>query len=127
MSDFDPVYAVLTFDEGVPVAVDGETLTVPEVIRELNLRAGVFGREPSRSLGAVAVRVADTGIGIAADHLEKIFEPFVQIGAPVASDDGVGLGLWISRDLARAMGGDLTVESAIGRGSTFTLILPSAR
>ena len=77
--------------------------------------------------GTVAVRVADTGIGIAEDHLGKIFEPFVQVGAPVASDEGVGLGLWISRDLARAMGGDLTVESVFGQGSTFTLVLPSAR
>jgi signal transduction histidine kinase len=76
--------------------------------------------------GTVAVRVADTGVGIATDHLAKIFEPFVQIGAPVASDEGVGLGLWISRDLARGMGGDLTVESMLGQGSVFTLTLPAA-
>ncbi|HEV7992708.1 MAG TPA: ATP-binding protein [Gemmatimonadaceae bacterium] len=76
--------------------------------------------------GTIAVRVADTGIGIANDHLGKIFEAFVQVGAPVAPDEGVGLGLWISRDLARAMGGDLTVESVLGGGSTFTLTLPSA-
>jgi signal transduction histidine kinase len=75
--------------------------------------------------GTVAVRVADTGIGIAPDHLSRIFDPFVQIGAPVASDEGVGLGLWISRDLARAMGGDLTVASVLGEGSTFTLTLPA--
>ncbi|MEO6526468.1 MAG: ATP-binding protein [Gemmatimonadaceae bacterium] len=77
--------------------------------------------------GTVTVRVADTGIGIAEDHLAKIFDAFVQIGAPKTSDEGVGLGLWISRDLARAMGGDLTVESAFGQGSTFTLTLPAAR
>jgi signal transduction histidine kinase len=76
--------------------------------------------------GTIAVRVADTGIGIANDHLIKIFEAFVQVGAPVPSDEGVGLGLWISRDLARAMGGDLTVESALGRGSVFTLTLPAS-
>ena len=77
--------------------------------------------------GTVAVRVADTGMGIAADHLERIFEPFVQIGGRVSTDEGVGLGLWISRDLARGMGGDLTVASAPGEGSTFTLVLPAAR
>jgi signal transduction histidine kinase len=77
--------------------------------------------------GTVAVSVADTGIGIAADHVEKVFEPFVQVGGPVSSDEGVGLGLSISRDLARAMGGDLTVQSALGQGSTFTLTLPTAR
>lgn len=54
MSEFEPVHVVLTFDAGVPVAVDGETVTVPEAIRELNFRAGVV----RSSLGAVAVRVA---------------------------------------------------------------------
>jgi signal transduction histidine kinase len=76
--------------------------------------------------GTVAVRVTDTGIGIAGDHLGKIFEPFVQVGAPISSDEGVGLGLWISRDLAYAMGGDLTVRSQPGEGSEFTLTLPAA-
>jgi signal transduction histidine kinase len=77
--------------------------------------------------GTVAVRVADTGVGIANVLLEKVFEPFVQVGAPVSPDEGVGLGLWISRDLARAMGGELSVRSALGQGSEFTLTLPSAR
>jgi signal transduction histidine kinase len=77
--------------------------------------------------GTVTVRVADSGTGIASDHLEKVFEPFVQVGGPVSSDEGVGLGLSISRDLARAMGGDLTVQSVLGQGSTFMLTLPAAR
>jgi len=51
----------------------------------------------------------------------------VQVGAPVSSDEGVGLGLWISRALARAMGGDLAVRSELGQGSVFTLTLPAAR
>ena len=75
----------------------------------------------------VTVLVRDTGRGIPADKLSTIFEPFVQVarssGAP---SEGVGLGLAISRDLSRAMGGDLVVESVIGQGSTFTLTLPSA-
>ena len=77
--------------------------------------------------GTVAVRVADTGVGIANVLLEKVFDPFVQVGAPVSPDEGVGLGLWISRDLARAMGGELSVRSELGQGSVFTLTLPSAR
>jgi signal transduction histidine kinase len=77
--------------------------------------------------GTVAVHVADTGVGIANVLLEKVFEPFVQVGAPVSPDEGVGLGLWISRDLARAMGGELSVRSELGQGSVFTLTLPSAR
>jgi signal transduction histidine kinase len=77
--------------------------------------------------GTVAVAVADTGVGIASVLQEKIFEPFVQVGAPLSSDEGVGLGLWISRALARAMGGDLSVRSELGQGAIFTLTLPSAR
>jgi PAS domain S-box-containing protein len=73
----------------------------------------------------VAISVSDTGIGISADQLERIFEPFVQAKhALYVGDHGVGLGLAISRQLARAMHGDLTVRSAIGQGSTFTLRLP---
>jgi PAS domain S-box-containing protein len=75
----------------------------------------------------VAVTVADTGIGIAAGRLESIFEPFVQVNRRLSSpDEGVGLGLAISRDLARAMNGDLVVESELGVGSSFTLLLPRA-
>jgi signal transduction histidine kinase len=77
--------------------------------------------------GTVAVHVSDTGIGIAADHLEKVFQPFVQVSGTVSSDEGVGLGLSISRDLARAMGGDITVHSELGVGSRFTVTLPAAR
>jgi PAS domain S-box-containing protein len=73
------------------------------------------------------VRVVDTGVGIPDDKLEAIFEPFVQVGRSLSSPrEGTGLGLAISRDLARGMGGDLTVESTLGQGSTFTLTLPLA-
>jgi PAS domain S-box-containing protein len=84
----------------------------------ISVRVGATDKE-------VAVAVADTGIGIPADHLERIFEPFVQSkGALRKADRGVGLGLAISRQLARAMNGDLTVRSTEGEGSTFTLTLP---
>ena len=77
--------------------------------------------------GVVAIGVSDTGIGIPPDQLERIFEPFVQARrANDPSDHGFGLGLAISRQLARAMGGDLTVRSTVGEGSTFTLTLPQA-
>ena len=73
----------------------------------------------------VHLRVRDTGIGIARDQLEQVFEPFVQAGRSLRSaTEGVGLGLAISRELARGMGGELSVESEVGVGSTFTLTLP---
>ena len=74
----------------------------------------------------VALRVRDTGRGIASDKLEKIFEPFVQIDRHLtgSSQQGVGLGLAISRDLARSMAGDLVAESEPGVGTTFLLTLP---
>jgi signal transduction histidine kinase len=73
----------------------------------------------------VVARVADTGPGIPAERHGAIFEPFVQLSAGLADRrGGVGLGLPISRDLARAMSGDVTVESTMGLGSCFTLALP---
>ena len=73
----------------------------------------------------VTIQISDTGIGIAAAKQEKIFEPFIQLKEGLTDrEGGVGLGLAISRDLARAMHGDLTVDSAEGRGARFTLSLP---
>jgi PAS domain S-box-containing protein len=75
----------------------------------------------------VLVHVRDTGVGIPADKLDAIFAPFVQVRSNLARrHDGTGLGLAISRDLARGMGGDITVKSVLGAGSTFTLWLPAA-
>jgi signal transduction histidine kinase len=82
---------------------------------------------PDGPAAPVLVHVHDTGNGIPADRLRDIFEPFVQVDASHSRDGaGAGLGLAISRDLARGMGGDLTVESTPGAGSTFTLTLPQA-
>ena len=73
----------------------------------------------------ILTRVVDTGIGIPPDQLDRIFDPFVQVDASTTREsEGVGLGLAIGRELARQMGGDVTVSSILGRGSTFTLTLP---
>jgi signal transduction histidine kinase len=75
----------------------------------------------------VCLRVRDTGVGIPADRLEHVFEPFVQVDDSHARrSEGTGLGLAISRDLARGMGGDLTASSEAGVGSSFTIELPRA-
>jgi signal transduction histidine kinase len=86
---------------------------------------GHISAECAASGGTVTIRVIDTGIGIDAAKHEAIFEPFIQLRESLADrETGVGLGLAIGRDLARAMNGDLTVESAEGKGARFTLSLP---
>jgi signal transduction histidine kinase len=75
------------------------------------------------SSGSARVHVADEGPGIAQEDQARIFEPYE---TAAADGDGIGLGLAIARRLARGMGGDIEVESAPGRGSRFTLVLPAA-
>ena len=125
----------MTFDEcdrALEVRADPEKLK--QIVLNLLTNAVKF-TEPgghitlccTRMIDAVAITVTDTGHGIAADQLERIFEPFVQVDAGLTrTHEGVGLGLAISRNLARGMGGDLTVLSTPGGGSTFTLLLPRA-
>jgi signal transduction histidine kinase/DNA-binding LacI/PurR family transcriptional regulator/CheY-like chemotaxis protein len=93
--------------------------------------AGVETVGPDSALrphASVSLRfeVADTGRGIAPEQLERIFQPFEQVGDPIQQVEGSGLGLAISRQLVRLMGGELYVESAPSQGSTFwfTLALP---
>jgi signal transduction histidine kinase len=75
----------------------------------------------------VRVRVRDTGVGIPAERLDVIFDPFVQVDRRLTrAHEGIGLGLAISRDLASGMGGTLSARSVVGRGSVFTLTLPRA-
>jgi signal transduction histidine kinase len=83
--------------------------------------------ETDHARGRVLLRVTDTGHGVPAEKLASIFEPFVQVDTRFTRvQDGVGLGLAISRDLARGMGGDITAESTPGVGSAFTLTMPRA-
>jgi signal transduction histidine kinase len=76
----------------------------------------------ARVAGAIAeISVKDTGIGIPADQLDRIFEEYAQVEGQA---DGTGLGLPVSRRLAKLMDGDLQVVSEVGVGSTFTITLP---
>jgi signal transduction histidine kinase len=119
--------------EGVVAAVDGDRLQ--QVLLNLLVNAAKF-TPPGGSVtvrtgqrdGRVRITVSDTGIGVPADQLQNIFEPFVQLSASVPEGSrGVGLGLAISRDLVRRMNGDLTASSESGKGTTFTIELPAAR
>ena len=88
---------------------------------------GMLGIECETVDETVSVTVWDTGIGVAEDRLESIFEPFVQeLSGYSDRAGGVGLGLAISRELARAMGGNIIARSTPGEGSRFTLTLPRA-
>jgi signal transduction histidine kinase len=99
--------------------------TTPPGGEEMGARA-LVARAP-RSGTWVALQVVDSGVGIAASDLERIFDEFEQVNAGPRGDSmqrGTGLGLAISRRLARLLGGEISVESEIGRGSTFTVWLP---
>ena len=82
---------------------------------------------PSRDVPWIALQVVDTGIGVPEKDRERIFDEFEQVNAGPRTDSverGTGLGLAISRRLARSLGGDITVESQSGKGSTFTMWIP---
>lgn len=115
--------------EGIVAKAD--RLKTEQIVLNLLSNAVKFTPEAGRitvsceSGKGVSIIVQDTGPGIPQDKLEAIFEPFVQVGRSLTSrQEGTGLGLAISRDLARAMEGNVTVESAEGEGSKFTLSLP---
>ncbi len=123
-SDIDPTLCVRADREKVEQIIlnllTNATKFTPSGGR-VSVRALLRSERPD----AVFLEVADTGVGIPADMQSEIFQPFVQVDtSPSRATEGSGLGLTISRDLARGMGGDLSVVSTVGVGSTFTLRLP---
>ena len=120
------------FDGGLAVMADPEKAA--QILLNLVSNAvkftppgGTVSLEAEAHDDVVALRVCDTGVGVTPDMLASIFEPFVQVDARLTrTTEGVGLGLTISRELAHGMGGDLTAESAPGKGSTFSLTLARA-
>jgi signal transduction histidine kinase/CheY-like chemotaxis protein/CHASE3 domain sensor protein len=118
-------------ERGAPEVIDSDPTRLPQILRNLLSNALKFTERGGVSLAVagagdhVEFAVRDTGIGIPADQHELIFEAFRQgDGASNRRFTGSGLGLAISRDLAHLLGGELSVTSAPGRGSTFTLRLP---
>jgi signal transduction histidine kinase/exonuclease VII small subunit len=139
----EPLVAPQAQAKGIALSVDGSgperrLLGDEERVRQilLNLVGNAIKFTPAGgsvqlSIGGdarwVRISVRDNGPGIAAEKQQAIFDPFVQVERRFSNPrEGVGLGLAISRDLARAMGGDLGVVSTPGEGSTFTVQLPAA-
>ncbi|MEG3165377.1 ATP-binding protein [Sphingomonas sp. PB2P19] len=125
----------LTFDVDLaecPTLILGDATRVRQIVFNLLSNALKFTPKGRVSLSVdvlqnamLRIAVSDSGIGISADKLEEIFESFRQADAGTTRQfGGTGLGLSICRNLARAMGGDVSVGSVVGAGATFTLLLP---
>jgi signal transduction histidine kinase len=125
-------------DLGSVPLVDGDSFTLQEVLFNLcmnafaampeggtlTLRTRTLGRRDEDAMEAVAIEVADTGVGIPRVHLEKVFEPFFTTRA---ESGGTGLGLGLCRMLVSEMGGRIEVQSVVGRGTVFRIILDLAK
>jgi PAS domain S-box-containing protein len=142
VASLDPLIGPLFNSKGVSYKVEqcdddlkgrGDAERIVQICLNLlsnSLKATQAGGEVSvrceKNESVIAIHVTDTGVGIPEERLEAVFSPFTQLGRALNSPDtGVGLGLAISRELARAMGGDVTVSSEPGVGSTFTLTIPA--
>ena len=122
--------------EGVDALMWADAERVRQILLNLVMNAVKYATADSGEIrlsftatsSVVSIHVADNGPGIPADRLDEIFHPFVQLANGLTDRrGGVGLGLSISRDLARGMNGELTVQSTLGVGSRFTLELPRAQ
>jgi signal transduction histidine kinase/CheY-like chemotaxis protein len=117
----------------LPPLVDGDARKLSQILLNLLGNAVKFTRQGGVSVhaqwqdGRALIAVSDTGVGVAAGELDQLFAPFVQTASGRAAKEGAGLGLALSREIARLMNGDIVVASEPGRGSTFTLSLDLPR
>ena len=116
-----------------PEGFENDPVKLTTILRSLVTNAVKFTESGAirvaiaSSGGKLRFAVSDTGIGISPGHREAVFEPFRQVdGSPTRHHGGIGLGLALARKMARLLGGDIELESTVGRGSTFTLVLPCA-
>jgi signal transduction histidine kinase len=126
----------LTIAAGATTLLRGDETRVRQCVLNLLSNAAKFTSNGTIALEAracrigsvpgIAIAVRDTGAGISADNLARLFQPFSQVDNSVTrTHNGAGLGLVITRRLARAMGGDVAASSKLGEGSIFTLYLPT--
>jgi signal transduction histidine kinase len=125
-----PVRFISEVPDGLPpVAAESAKLRI--VIQNLLSNAEKFTEQGEVRLtagrlddGRIAIHVSDTGPGIAPEHHEAIFDIFHQLRPHDGQTKGIGLGLALARRFARMMGGDITLDSVVGQGSRFTVVLP---
>ena len=123
----------ISVEPDVPTSIETDPQRLEQVLKNLLSNAfkftdkgGVALRIYDAGNGRIGLAVKDTGLGIAADKHEFVFEAFRQIdGGSARKHNGTGLGLSISRDLAKLLGGTISLQSAPGQGSTFTLTIPA--
>lgn len=125
---------VIDIEDGVPSYLETDKLRLEQVLRNLLSNAIKFTpkgqvslsiSQPPDKLGYIQFEVQDTGIGISPENQQVIFEAFQQAdGSTRRKFGGTGLGLSISREIARLLGGEITVDSVLGEGSVFRLIVP---
>ena len=118
-------------EPGVEQPMRTDATKLRQILLNLLANASKFTRDGRVTLGVArqgdvaVIEVRDTGIGMTSEQMSRLFQPFQQAEAATARDfGGTGLGLELSRRLAQAMGGDVTVESTPGEGSTFRVVLP---
>jgi len=121
----------LTLNVSTPLYVETDRDRLEQIITNLLQNATKYS-QPGSTIGLsllqeasnAVITVTDHGEGIKEDDIERIFDPYLRLEKDREKAEGLGLGLYISRTLAHALGGTLTVESSVGVGSTFTLMLP---
>jgi signal transduction histidine kinase len=128
--DDRPIEWSVQVDDDLPL-IQADPMRFEQIIRNLLSNAVKFTREGAidlrvwRENGSIRIEVQDTGIGIAARDMDKVFDRFQQVdGSSTRSAEGSGLGLAITRHLVKLHGGTIEVESQPGEGSTFTVCLP---
>lgn len=119
---------------GEPIMVDADREALTRIVSNLvdnaikyTLQGGEVTVRVCQAGEFAIVEVSDTGVGISPEDIPKIFQPFSRIRHGESHTGGMGLGLAIAKRLAEAHGGTITVESQLGKGSTFTLTLPRAK
>jgi CheY-like chemotaxis protein/nitrogen-specific signal transduction histidine kinase len=132
----NPVYFVVNVDSAIPQKLYGDVVRVRQILLNLLSNAAKYTRrghiiftvsieESEKETITLQFEIDDTGIGIKPEDIEKLFGNFSRVDSAANQGvEGTGLGLVIARSLCRSMGGDITVESEYGKGSTFTAYLP---